>query len=101
MPSNRTSSADELATQLDAILSSVPSRTHWGVGSSSVGYDTTLYLPGDWHHPRLVNCITEDDRAFSYFVTERHLTLGEALADAIDTLTDVMADVYNDEQVAA
>ena len=102
MRSQTTSSSDELATQLDAILDSVPERTHWGVSCTGSGYEVTLYLPGDWVSIYVTNLVTDEGRSFGFMQTERHLTLRDALAAAIDKLTDIIGEVYNDDhQVAA
>jgi len=101
MRNQSTSSADELATQLDLILDSVPERTHWGVSRTDSGYEVTLYLPGDWVSIYVANLVTDEGRSFGFMQTKRHPTLRDVLADAIDLLLEAIADVYNDAQVAA
>jgi hypothetical protein len=102
MPSNYNSSVEELTNTLDAILDSVSTRLHWDSTRTSIGYQITMYVPGDWISPRVVNLTTDEGRAFGYIHAGRHQTLRDALADAIDILTDTIADVYNnDHQVAA
>ncbi|RYH40608.1 MAG: hypothetical protein EON54_18340 [Alcaligenaceae bacterium] len=102
MPSQFTSSVEELTNTLDAILDSTSTRLHWDINRTRNGYQVTMYVPGDWISPSVANLTTDDGRAFGYIQTSyRHPTLAEALAAAIDVLTDIIADVYNDHQVAA
>jgi hypothetical protein len=101
MPAQNTASVEELTNTLDAILDSVSSRLHWDTTRTSIGYQITLYVPGDWISPRVINLTTDEGRAFGYIHAGRHSTLVDALADAINVLTDAIADVYNDEHAVA
>lgn len=102
MPQKSNSSADELATQLDVILDSVSTRLHWDINRTINGYQVTMYLPGDWISPGVINLTTGEGRAFGYIQTSyRHPTLADALATAIDAVTDAIADVYNDDRTVA
>lgn len=95
-------SVEELTTTLDAILDSVSTRLHWDINRTRNGYQVTMYVPGDWISPSVVNLTTDDGRAFGCIQTSyRHQTLAEALATAIDVLTDIIAEVYNDDHKVA
>ena len=103
MQQHCTSSADELATQLDAILDTFQPNCHWSAGSSRTGYQIDVYIPADWNSDNMQKLVTDTGRAFGHMQTSyRHPTLADALTAAIDKLTDIIGEVYNDDhQVAA